>query len=266
MGAECSNNCSTLIEHFEKCVPGGAEALAKARKELEEGTDPTLVARVRRRRKEKETATVVSEEDMIKFHNGDTLDSIPVIRDISAQSSPLVTNRQLWCISLGLALVTGAVTGLVLSQHDGSPAPNRAAAVSPSAVVTTKAPAPVPTVTATATVTTRATVEVPRSYAQPSVEQVYVVRAPATGGDPGTDFCFSYDDSYGTTLLADAPAYLCRDFLFSTHPKDGLGVFEETVPDCSATPGGRAAQINFSAQSGWGPSTLYTCLLRNDGA
>ena len=46
---DCTNNCSTLIEHFEKCVPGGAEALAKARRELEEGSVP----RRRRRKKEK---------------------------------------------------------------------------------------------------------------------------------------------------------------------------------------------------------------------
>ena len=40
----------TLIEHFERCVPGGREALAKARRELEERQKTPVRRRVRKRR------------------------------------------------------------------------------------------------------------------------------------------------------------------------------------------------------------------------
>lgn len=204
---------------------------------------------------------MVSDEDMIRFHNGDTLDSIPVVRVTPDTPARPVMNRQLWGLALGSALAAGAVVGLVLASMDDSPAPARAALAS-----VTPSPGPSPSVvTATATVTARATVIAPHPYTEPENERVYVLTTPATGGDPGMDYCFQYNGQ-GADLLVNAPAYMCQDFLFSTHPDDGEGVFEDSPPDCSDTPGARSARLQFSPQSFWGEGVMYTCLLVNDGA
>lgn len=218
---------------------------------------------------------MTSEEDMIKFHNGDTLDSIPVIREIPRQSGTSITDRQLWVTALTVALVSGAVTGLALGLHSNA-GDKHATAAAPSVVPVSSSPVQPspdaqPTVTATATVTASPTDQVPSVGTQAAADQVHVIKAPYTGGDPATNYCFAYTgsnsgDGVDAVLLADAPGYECQDFLFSTHPKDDVGVFEQTPPDCSATPRARSARVVFDETSEWGFSVMYTCLLPNNGA
>lgn len=100
-------------------------------------------------------------------------------------------------------------------------------------------------------------------YADVSAEEVYISQVPATGGDPSTDYCLAYTGG-GVTLLSNAPRGMCHDFLFSTHPSDGEGVFETEPPLCETTPGGRLAQLYFDPRTAWSEDGIYTCLLLND--
>lgn len=91
-----------------------------------------------------------------------------------------------------------------------------------------------------------------------------MIDTPATGGDPGTNYCLLYLE-YGASLRANAPGYACHDFLFSTHPSLGEGVFsEDPSVECGDTPGGRLAMLVFDPYTSWGGQPLYTCLLLND--
>lgn len=57
----------------------------------------------------RENADMVSEEDMVRFHNGDTLESIPVIRpDPVRREIPWRTIGGV----LGTALFVGSIIGL----------------------------------------------------------------------------------------------------------------------------------------------------------
>ena len=85
------------------------------------------------------------------------------------------------------------------------------------------------------------------------------------------DYCITYTGSESegradAVLLVNPPLYQCEDFLFSTHPQDMTSVWEEFPPDCSGTPGGRAAHLSFAESTTWYGSDAYTCLLLNDGA
>lgn len=214
---------------------------------------------------EGEDGAVTGEEDMIKFHNGDTLDSIPVIRPWSQSS------RWSWRVGagvLGVSLCVGSILGWSLAMGERS---HQAPSAAPSSSAPVAAPAVTVTATATTAVTVQPTYEESESYGYPYMEQVYVKSAPSTGGDPGTDYCFSYlggasAQGESVILLSSAPAYQCQDYLFSTHPRDGVGVFELVPPNCSGTPGGRTAQVTFDPFSGWDMGVMYTCLLFNDGA
>lgn len=210
---------------------------------------------------------MTSDNDLVRFHNGDTLDNIPVIRDIPSRPIPWRTVGGM----LGAAIFLGGVFGASFgmgdrSHHDTADASPPTVSVTPSS----NAPAPAPAVTVTTesteTVTAVPSVEPHQPYAETVLEQVYVVETPVTGGDPSTDYCFTFDDSYGTVLLADALPYECQDFLFSTHPKDMTGVFESAPVDCSATPGARSAELTFAASTDWGEGQAFTCLLHNDRA
>lgn len=212
---------------------------------------------------------MTSDDDLIRFHNGDTLDNIPVIRDEGPRSGfPWKTVAGVF----GAAALVGGVIGLSFALGDRADDMTSAVAGSPSASASASqaAPSPTPAVTVTAhsteTVTAEPTSQAQQPYASPELEQVYVVETPATGGDPGMDYCFSFDDSYGTSLLVNAPAYLCQDFLFSTHPDDMQGVFENSPVDCSGTPGARSAEVTFATSTYWGAGHAYTCLIANDGA
>jgi hypothetical protein len=103
--------------------------------------------------------------------------------------------------------------------------------------------------------------------AQPQLEQIRIVQAPATGGDPSTAYCVVYtgSDSGGVRdaiLLANAPAYQCADLL--SYTPDGGGSFSSEVPSCE--PPARAAVLSFAEQSEWVGEVYFTCLTRHTGA
>lgn len=224
---------------------------------------------------------MTSEEDMIRFHNGDTLGSIPVVRaDEPRRRIPWRTIT----LTVGCAAFVGAVVGLSFgmgsrSQPVQAETPASSPAVTADAKAVSSPPVPVVTVTAQETVTVAPSepdYDLNGAGAGPEMhgmewEQIYLEREPATGGDPGVDYCLSYAGEFSggmpsAVLLANAPAYQCSDFLFSTHPSDGSGVFEEMPPDCSATPGARTAELWPGPDSAVIGQVMYTCLLMNDGA
>lgn len=198
----------------------------------------------------------MDEEELIRFHNGDTLHNIPVVRPEPLRSG--VPWRVVGAVG-GMAALVGSVIGLSFALGDR--ADKAASSVASSSAPAPVSPAPAPTVTVTRPAVTVAPHQL---YTAPLAEQVYVIQTPPTGGDPGTDYCFSYTE-LGAALLADAPSYECEDFLFSTHPADMQGVFEGSPVDCSSTPGARSAEITFDASTYWGAGRSYTCLLANNG-
>jgi hypothetical protein len=103
---------------------------------------------------------VFSEEDMIRFHNGDTLDSIPVITD----DEPHRPNWRSIGGAVGTAVLVGSLVGLsfAMGPHGGSRASSSVSAgasvttvtaPSPSAQLPSPDPAPTITVTQQSTVT-----------------------------------------------------------------------------------------------------------------
>lgn len=217
----------------------------------------------------------MDDDDKIRFHNGDTLDSIPVIRDVPQRRS--IPWRTVAGV-VGTAVLVGTIVGISVGMGER----NRPQAATPDAPlpVTTApvaAPSPVvPTATMTETVTATPTDPQPQppvqqapyvpDYTDAAMEEVVIVNTPDTGGDPSTNYCLAYLEQ-GATLLANAPGYMCHDFLFSTHPSLEQSVFEEVPPaECGDTPGGRLAILVFDPVSSWGGDPLYTCLLMNDGA
>jgi hypothetical protein len=226
----------------------------------------------------------VKDDEEIRFHNGDTLDSIPVVRPtvplppglrrlppdpevFPSQPAPRVS--PLVATIIAGAAVIGALSGMVVAwaPQDDAATAQPVPSASPSVTVHVQ-PEPTPPAP-TATVTVRAE---PTYTEEPDAawESVWITVAPATGGDPTTDYCLAYDyDSVASvipaTLLANAPAWQCDDYLFSTHPSDMEGVWEETPPDCTATPGGRTVQVAFDPMTEWGGGTvLYSCLIAAD--
>jgi len=222
----------------------------------------------------------VTDDDQIRFHNGDTLDSIPVVpptvplppglkrlpydpevfppRPLPARVTPVVAS-----IITGAA-VMGALVGMVVAwaSRNEAPVAQPPASPVPSVVVSTVAPEP-PSPAPTVTVQTA-----PTETEEPEAawEDVMIVAAPSTGGDPSTDYClaYTYDGTNSlitAALLANAPAWQCDDYLFSTHPSDMEGVWEETPPDCTATPGGRTVRVAFDAMTDWSNTVLYSCVL-----
>lgn len=206
------------------------------------------------------------EDDLARFHNGDTLDNIPIVKLRSA--APMSRRRQafLWgsaIVSFGLI---GALIGVsavrwagdrppAASTHAGSEstakgqgAP-RSAMTMPSVTPWTE---PSPSVEATK---------------ESQLEQVQVIQAPATGGDPSTTYCLVYTGSgSGSTrdaiLLSNVPAYQCT-YLLPYDPA-GNGAWSTVAPDC--TPPARPAVLSFTDRTGWAGAVYFTCLTKNSGA
>lgn len=219
---------------------------------------------------------MTSDEDMLRFHNGDTLESIPVVR--LEPDPPRIPWRTVAGV-VGTMAFVGSLVGLSVGLGErnktavsADPMPSVTSAESATPQVTVPPPV-VPTVTATVTQTAPAPPPAEQDsyiqqapYIDASAETVMVSVTPSTGGDPSMDYCLTYE-AEGAVLLANAPVYACQDFLFSTHPKDGAGVFEVEPPtECGDTTGGRLAQLFFEPSTAWGEGSSYTCLLANDGA
>lgn len=220
----------------------------------------------------------MTEDELIRFHNGDTLHNIPVIRLPPPPPQKRQARTRVAILAIGSAALAGAALGALASTGgDSGSAPHAASSAPATTAAPSALPTPAPTVTVyqaqpaeTRTVTPDAR---PYRYPYEGVETVHVVSAPPTGGDPGMDYCvtytgFSEGGDLEAILMVNAPPYECEDFLFSTHPSDGNGVWEEEeMPtDCADTPGGRPAYVMFDIASGWYGGDAYTCLLTNDGA
>ncbi|GAA0379297.1 hypothetical protein GCM10010319_67350 [Streptomyces blastmyceticus] len=100
----------------------------------------------------------------------------------------------------------------------------------------------------------------------PMLEQVQVIQAPATGGDPSVSFCLVYTGTSSgpvrdAILLMNAPAGECHDLL--PYNPD-TGAFRTQAPECAAPT--RPAVVSFDEMSGWRGEVLYTCLTRHHGA
>ena len=211
------------------------------------------------------------EEDLVRFHNGDTLDNIPVVRlrEDAAQRHP-------WLKWGGLAVLAGAVgalAGFGVASLIGGTSPQGAdtaahAAPTAAATSTTTASPETDSATPSASIWTAPSpsTEPPEITTQAGLEQVRVIQAPATGGDPSTSYCLVYtgSDSGGVKdaiLLANTPAYQCTDLL----PYDLThGAFLTEMPECE--PQSRAAVLSFADSAGWGEAVYFTCLTRHHGA
>ncbi|MEU5097612.1 hypothetical protein [Streptomyces sp. NPDC020996] len=213
------------------------------------------------------------EEDLIRFHNGDTLENIPIIRPPAA--APV--QRPAWLMLSGIAVVVALVSGLAvvgvlrLLAGGGSPAAARRPAGAP-VPETAVAPSPtsgspaaeVPSLTPSTSPSPSESLAV---AAQPQLEQVRVIQAPVTGGDPGTSYCLVYTNSASGSvkeaiLLANAPAYQCTDLL--PYDPQGGGSFSTEAPSCEVP--ARAAVLSFAEDSEWAGTVYFTCLTRHTGA
>ncbi|MGW2501842.1 hypothetical protein ACWCXL_12120 [Streptomyces sp. NPDC001588] len=223
------------------------------------------------------------EEELLRFHNGDTLESIPVIRLPEAPApTPTRSGLNVWALGLaavGAAVVGGlAAIGAVQLAHGGTPKQPVEAASSPEAVAaapspTTAAPTPAskpsPSTTAsrhTATSRPSPSGKAPGVTSARALEQVRIIEAPATGGDPSTTYCLVYTGSESAgqreaILLANAPAYQCTDLL-EYDPVNGS--LHESPPVCE--PPSRTAQLTFDPSSSWGDAMYFACVGRNHGA
>ncbi|MFG3323915.1 hypothetical protein ACGF3J_38330 [Streptomyces sp. NPDC048171] len=214
------------------------------------------------------------EEEFARFHNGDTLDGIPVVRPeppLSPQQVRQPGRRPRPAVIAAVTLaaaVAGGLAGLgvlALSGDDGQEQQPEAAAsdtTPPVAVQTTLAPdatepsqAPVPEVSEPAV-----------EQQSAALEQVRIIQTPATGGDRGSTFCLVYTGSSSgperdAILLMNAPAYQCSELL----PYDGVNsAFATETPLCEA--GSRAAVVSFAEAGGWESELMYTCLTAAVGA
>lgn len=213
------------------------------------------------------------EEDLLRFHNGDTLDNIPVVRLPEHTAAPPQPAGLSWwkvgALGLGVAALGALATvgALQLAAGDGRSGPPAAARTpdAPDAAAaeqdaSTATPSPTPTASGPSGS------DSPAITSASGVEQVRVIQAPATGGDVATTYCLVYtgsedDGQKEAVLLADAPAYQCGDLL-SYDPVHGS--LHDTVPVCE--PPSRAAMLVFDPSSSWGDSLFFACLTQHHGA
>lgn len=200
-------------------------------------------------------------EDLDRFHNGDTLDNIPVVRlPEQPHHTPSPFGLRSW--TLGLAAVAVATVGalaavgaLQLAQGEAPTRPVAEASSPDAREVVSSQPAPTPSAAESPEITRAST-----------PEQVRIIQAPVTGGDISTTYCLVYtgSDSGGVReaiLLANAPAHQCADLL-SYDPV--IGSLYESVPTCE--PPARTAMLVFDASSSWGNALYFTCLAQHTGA
>ncbi|WP_409062309.1 hypothetical protein [Streptomyces sp. SYP-A7185] len=193
------------------------------------------------------------DEELARFHDGDTLDSIPVVRP----SPPPERRRCLRLILLALAVsAVGALAGVgVVSLSEGKGSDGKEQVAAPPARSSTPLSSYSAPSSAPPSSTTR-------------VEQVRIIQTPQTGGDPGADYCLVYTGSFSGTareaiLLMGAPAYQCSELL-PFDPSGETPAFTVEVPDCVAP--ARPAVVTFAEPGGWENELQYTCLTEHNGA
>jgi len=244
-------------------------------------------------------------DEVLAFHNGDTLENIPVVREPRGRRLP-------WrAVAAGgaVAIVVGACTAVILGRPAGSGhaatagAPPRAtpraaatlhverAVPSPSPTPSSAACLPVAFKTAGGPAGCKPKAEVCAPGAPwyvtdietvcggpAPLQAVHVVSEPATGGDPGSSYCLAWTGSSdGTgrdaTLLMNAPGYRCGAYLVGANGQavqaDGTAVFSDTPPDCADSyPGTRMtypAVLDFTG-TGDDQPPQYVCVLADVGA
>lgn len=209
------------------------------------------------------------DEELDRFHNGDTLDSIPIVR------LPVPSSRRPSLLWWGAVIVSvavfGALAGAAVAHFAGDSDSSAQDDGRSSAVGSTPLRESEPEVTPSASVSVwtapPASSESPEVAAETGPEQVSVIQAPTVQGDVATSFCLVYTGSWSeggreAVLLIEAPAYQCTDLLRYA-PEDG-GAFSE-VPVVCQTPA-RAAVLSFAESSGWGGAVYFTCLTLHSGA
>ncbi|MGW7074655.1 hypothetical protein [Streptomyces sp. NPDC054866] len=194
------------------------------------------------------------EELLARFHNGDTLDSIPIVRPTVPPGGPRYV--RLLLLALGVAAV-GALAGVgLVSLADGGEPSGRDEA------------AAVPTRTSQPPDTYHAPSDPAPSTTPTRLEHVRVIETPLTGGDPGSVYCLVYTGSSSgmareAILLMGAPAYQCSELL-PFDPSGATSAFSVEVPDCVAP--ARPAMLTYAESEGWEEGVEYTCLTEHHGA
>ncbi|MEB8338061.1 hypothetical protein [Streptomyces endophyticus] len=208
------------------------------------------------------------EGDLARFHNGDTLDNIPIVQ-LPQSDEPLRWRRVplFAVVVLGAAVIGGLASVGILTLVDGDGhertdraaggvhTPANSALDTPSSASSSPEPTEDPSTPA---------VE-PKAAA---LEQVRVIQTPSTGGDAGASFCLVYTGSYSgaerdAILLLEPPAYQCQDML----PVDRTGQRAPLVTEAPVCePPSRAAVLSFAETGGWEDEVMYTCLSEHRGA
>lgn len=195
------------------------------------------------------------DEELARFHNGDTLDNIPIVRPSPAPERP--RHGRLALLAFAIAAV-GALAGVgIVSLADGEEPAGREKAAAP-----TRTNAPPSTYSAPSDPTPSSAVQTAR------VEQVRIIQTPQTGGDPSSDYCLVYTGSFSgpareAILLMGAPAYQCSELL-PFDPSGETSAFTVDVPECVAP--ARPAVVTFAEPGGWEGEVQYTCLTEHNGA
>ncbi|MFF9285424.1 hypothetical protein [Streptomyces griseosporeus] len=217
------------------------------------------------------------EEALARFHNGDTLDNIPVVRPLPPPA-PVPTARWprpavLVSAALGAAVVGSlvgvGVVALVSGRGQGKtqaeqPHSEVSAGATPASEQATAAPGGSPQVQTPSPADSEPIV----GQQAAALEQVRIIQTPATGGDPSSVYCLVYTGSFSGSekdaiLLMNAPAVECHDLL----PYDPSGErppFSTEAPLCEAP--SRPAVVSFAETGGWEDEVMYTCLTEHDGA
>ncbi|MFG2144325.1 hypothetical protein ACGFRG_09015 [Streptomyces sp. NPDC048696] len=185
------------------------------------------------------------DEDLIRFHNGDTLDNIPVVRNPRPRR---FTGKDI--ALAGIIVLVGAASGALLALHpsgrssDGAPGDQRPETSLKSSAAAKDDPKPgthvasvPPTARTTCVTVTYKTPAGPRDCkstddickagapwytsaidslcgAPVAIQTVRLLAQPTTGGDPGSSFCIAWTgsrDGVGRdgVLLMNASGYEC---------------------------------------------------------
>ncbi|MFF7754355.1 hypothetical protein ACFZCP_35150 [Streptomyces sp. NPDC007971] len=189
------------------------------------------------------------DDDLLRFHNGDTLHNIPVIRDDKPQ--PRFPWQTVGTVA-GIAALVGATVGVSFGLGDRHhPAQTAAAAVTatpaPTPATTTPPPAPSPpVVTATATATVQAPTQTQTVYA-----------APAEGTDSDSTTAESVVEQYYAAV--NAAEYQSAWELGGKNMSPSYDAFVSGYADTTYT------QVQVTSTDG---DTVYVRIdaLRNDGS
>lgn len=198
------------------------------------------------------------DEELTRFHNGDTLDSIPIVRALPSPERR--RHGRLVLLVLAVAAV-GALAGVgFVSLADGEGPGGKEAGG--------KEQVAAPLTTTSAPPSTYSAPNGPPPSSATQVEQVRIIQTPQTGGDPSSDYCLVYTGSFSgpareAILLMGAPAYQCSELL-PFDPSGETSAFTVDVPDCAAP--ARPAVITFAEPGGWEGEVQYTCLTEHNGA